>query len=73
MRGLEATGGPFSIRGEYERRPKRTEGVFLIQTKTLSAGVEVREDGTGLRLVKPAEWYEERRVAMRTAASPRPR
>ena len=72
VRGLEATGGDFSIRGEYESRPRRTEGVFLIQTKTLSLGVEIREDGSGLRLVKPADWFEERRAAMRQAES-RPR
>ena len=70
VRGLEATGGDFAIRGEYERRPRRTEGVFLIKTKTLSLGVEIREDGTGLRLIKPTDWFEERRAAMR---QPEPR
>ena len=69
IRGLEATGGPFAIQGEYERRGKRTEGIFLIRSK-LSVGVEIREDGTGLRLVKPAEWFEARRAAMRQTASP---
>lgn len=70
VRGLEATGGAFSVRGEYERRPGRTEGVFLIKTKTLSLGVEVREDGSGLRLIKPTDWFEARRAAMRGASPP---
>ncbi|MEX1246131.1 MAG: hypothetical protein WEB59_05465 [Thermoanaerobaculia bacterium] len=70
VRGLEATGGPFAIRGEYERRGKRTEGVFLIRTKALSVGVEIRENGTGLRLIGPTDWFEARRAAMRGTASP---
>ncbi len=74
VRRLEATGGPFAIRGEYERRGKRAEGVFLIRTKALSLGVEIREDGTGLRLINPTEWFEARRDEMRGTAPPaRPR
>jgi hypothetical protein len=68
VRGLEATGGPFSISGEYERRGKRAEGIFLVRTKTLSVGVEVREGGTGLRLIGPTGWFEMRRAAMRAGS-----
>lgn len=68
VRGLEATGGPFRIRGEYERRGKRREGAFLIRSDLLSVAVEILDDGSRLRLINTADWFEARRDEMRAAA-----
>jgi hypothetical protein len=58
VRGLEARGGKFHIRGEYERRAARQRGVFLVEYGPLDVGVRVLDGSSGVQLIGAKSWYE---------------
>jgi hypothetical protein len=58
VRRLAAKGGKFEIRGEYERRGEKAQGVFLIETGPLNVGVRLANGKPGLRLFGAKGWFE---------------
>jgi hypothetical protein len=63
IRGLDARGGSFHIQGRYNRDKTTRDGAFLIESGSLSVGLELQPAATKLRLLGAREWYEEVRDA----------
>ncbi|MEP6994557.1 MAG: hypothetical protein ABI968_08565 [Acidobacteriota bacterium] len=54
---LDARGGQFHIQGEYERRGRREDGVFLVDGGPVAVGVRMGESA-GLHLIGARKWFE---------------
>jgi hypothetical protein len=63
VEGLDARGGSFHIQGRYLRDKKTRDGAFLIESGSLSVGLELQPAATKLRLLAAKKWYEEQRDA----------
>ena len=63
VEGLDARGGNFHIQGRYLRDKKTRDGAFLIESGSLSVGLELEPAATKLRLLAAKKWYEEQRDA----------
>jgi len=63
VRGLDARGGGFRIRGRYNRDKTSRDGAFLIESGGLSVGIDLQPRSTKLRLLGATKWYEEQRAA----------
>jgi hypothetical protein len=62
VRGLEASGGKFTIAGEYDRRGERSRGAFLIDDGGLLViGVELDSGKTIVRPLLARQWFEKAR------------
>jgi hypothetical protein len=57
VEGLDATGGAFRIRGDYQSRAKSRNGAFLLESNALSLGVEITSASTKLKLVGAQKWF----------------
>ena len=69
IRGLDARGGSFHIRGRYDRDETTRDGAFLIESGDLSVGLELQPVATKLRLLGAKKWYEEQRIADREGST----
>lgn len=67
VRDLDARGGSFHIRGRYLRDEATRDGAFLIESGSLSVGLELQPSTAKLRLIGAKKWYEEQRDASRGA------
>jgi hypothetical protein len=63
VRDLEASGGKYVIRGDYEERKGIARGAFLIDTGPLNVAVEIEEGKTRVRLINAKRWFEARRAS----------
>jgi hypothetical protein len=70
VEGLDARGGGFHIQGRYLRDKKTRDGAFLIESGSLSVGLELDPSVTKLRLLAATKWYEEQRNARIGVAIP---
>lgn len=62
VRGLEASGGKFTIAGEYDRRGARSRGAFLIDGGGLLViGVEIDDRRTVVRPILAKQWFAKAR------------
>ncbi len=61
IRELEASGGNFTVSGEYDRRGERVRGAFLIETGILTVGVELDEDRSTVRPLLARQWFRKTR------------
>jgi len=68
LKSLEAKGGAFHILGEFRRKGESKRGAFLIETGLLAVGVEIRDTGSKVKLLKPREWFREETGAAGAAA-----
>ncbi|MGE5413304.1 MAG: hypothetical protein ACM3NW_03950 [Syntrophomonadaceae bacterium] len=60
---LDARGGSYHIQGHYLRDKSTRDGAFLIESGSLSVGLELQPAATKLRLLGAKNWYEEQRDA----------
>jgi hypothetical protein len=58
VRGLDARGGNFRIRGHYLREKAKRDGAFLIESDALNVGLELERDATKIRLIGAKTWFE---------------
>ncbi len=73
VRDLDARGGNFRVQGHYLRRNTHREGAFLIESGSLSLGLELEQSATKLRLIGAKRWFDEQPdggSAVRNAAPP---
>jgi hypothetical protein len=56
---LDARGGNFRVQGHYLRRNTRREGAFLIESGSLSLGLELEQSATKLVLLGAKRWFDE--------------
>ncbi len=70
LRGLDARGGSFHIQGHYLRDETTRDGAFLIESGSLSVGLELEPAATKIRLLGAKQWYEEERDARSDLPSP---
>jgi hypothetical protein len=73
VRELQAQGGKFRIRGEYERRGERQRGVFLIDAGPLDVGLKLQDGGASVHLIGARRWFEKERALEAQAAPPQAR
>jgi hypothetical protein len=59
VRDLDARGGSFHVQGHYLRRNASREGAFLIESGSLSLGLELAQDATTIRLLGAKRWFDE--------------
>ena len=70
LRGLDARGGSFHVQGHYFRDEATRDGAFLIESGSLSVGLELEPAATKIRLLGAKQWYEEEREARSDLPSP---
>ena len=68
MRGLEAQGGNFTVKGQYAHDGGTNDGAFLIESGILIVGVEVNPRGAKIRPLFAKQWYA--KVLREGAANP---
>jgi hypothetical protein len=68
MRGLEAQGGNFTVKGQYVHDGGTNDGAFLIESGILVVGVEVNPRGAKIRPLFAKQWYA--KVLREGAANP---
>ena len=59
VRGLDARGGTYRVRGHYRREKTDREGAFLIESGVLSVGLELEPHATTVRFLGAKRWFEE--------------
>jgi hypothetical protein len=59
VRGLDARGGTYRIRGHYRLEKADREGAFLIESGVLSVGLELERHATTVRFLGAKRWFEE--------------
>jgi hypothetical protein len=59
VRGLDARGGTYRVRGHYRREKADREGAFLIESGVLSVGLELERHATTVRFLGAKQWFEE--------------
>ncbi len=70
VRGLEASGGKFTIAGEYDRRGERSQGAFLIDSGGLLViGVELENGKTIVHPLLARQWFEKARPLIHADAA----
>lgn len=60
VRGLDASGGSFRIQGHYLREKADRAGAFLIESGSLSVGLELERETTKVRLFGARRWFRDR-------------
>jgi hypothetical protein len=63
VRRLDAKGGSFHIEGEYRRKGRDKDGLFLIDAGKVNVGIAVDDGKAGLRLFGARDWFEKARAA----------
>ncbi len=63
VKRLEASGGAFSVSGDYRQRGSATEGAFLVSTGSLAVGIDVGGAKPSLKIAGAKSWFAAKRAA----------
>ncbi|HET9793672.1 MAG TPA: hypothetical protein VFS34_04345 [Thermoanaerobaculia bacterium] len=63
VRRLVASGGKFTVAGDYRKSGRTTEGAFLVSAGSLAVGIDVAGGRPSLKVADAKSWFEGRRAA----------